>query len=127
MGRKQRQRSVPTSVTVNQEDFDISSFCSGDHMPLQSCALPAEHPTGGSITSSSSRPRLEGLNLAPGNLIRVQSEASLTKTRNGVIDETGLMKTPSPLDDAVSTRNFVYRPGSDKVEEIKMQGKVNRR
>ena len=67
-----------------------------------------------------------GLNLAPGNLIRVQSEASpYDTTRNGVIDETGLIKTPSPLDDG-EHRTFVYRPGSDKVEEIKMQVKDNR-
>ena len=82
-------------TTVNQEDFDISSFCTRrSHAFAAARYLLSIRRRVDHIIEFKTTP--SGLNLAPGNLIRVQSEASpYDTTRNGVIDETGLIKTPA--------------------------------
>lgn len=111
-------------TTVNQEDFDISAFCTRRSHALAaarymlSLRRRVDH-----IVEFKTNPT--GLDLAPGDFIRVESKASpYEEFRNGMIGEDGKIRTPTPLLDG-EHKAYVFKSGADEVEEVILDVKDN--
>ena len=112
-------------TTVNQEDFDISLFCTRrSHAFIAARYMLSLRRRVDHIVEFKTNPT--GLNLAPGDFIRVESEASpYEEFRNGVIGDDGVIRTPTPLDDG-EYKAYVYKAGGEDVEQVLLNVKDNR-
>lgn len=112
-------------TTVNQEDFDISAFCTRrSHAAAVARYMLSLRRRVDHTIEFKTNPT--GLSLAPGDFIRVESTASpYEEFRNGMIGEDGEIRTPSPLEDGEHTA-YVYKGGDDDVREVVLSVKDNR-
>jgi hypothetical protein len=109
--------------TINQEDFDISSFCTRrSHAFAAARYLLSIRRRVDHVIEFKTTPN--GMSVAPGDLIRVTTEASPYENfRNGVVSADGTIRTPTPMPDGVH-RTFVYRgQEGEEVEEVQMEVK----
>lgn len=110
-------------TTVNQEDFDISSFCTRrSHAFAAARYMLSIRRRVDHIVEFKTTPT--GMSVAPGDFIRVTTEASPYENfRNGVISADGTIRTPTPMPDGIH-RTFVYRGREgEEVEEVQMEVK----
>jgi hypothetical protein len=101
-----------------QEVFDLTQFCtSREHaMKVARMMLSVRRRVDHAISFKTTP---FGINLAPGNYIKVVTEsAPYSAVRNGVVSpDDGHVISVSPLKDG-DHRVMAYRPGADAVEEI---------
>ena len=103
-----------------QEPIDMTAFCtSREHaMKVARYMLSVRRRVDHTVSFKTTP---HGINLAPGNYIRVMTEsAPYSATRNGVVDpSTGQVVAAQPLPDG-SHRVMAYRPGADAAEESQL-------
>ena len=102
-------------TTVNQEDYDLSSFCTRRSHAfaaaryMLSIRKRVDHVVEFKTTPS-------GLSLAPGDFIRIDTEmAPYENYQNGIIRSDLRVFAAVPVPDGIN-RMYVYRPGSVSVE-----------
>ena len=112
-------------TTVNQEDFDLSTFCTRrSHAYAVARYMLSIRRRVDHMIEFKTNPT--GLSLAPGDFIRVETEASpYEEFRNGMIDENGYIRTPTPLDDGEHTA-YVYKTDGGDIEEVTLSVKDSR-
>ena len=109
-------------TTVNQEDFDISSFCSRrSHAFAVARYMLSIRRRVDHVIEFLTTPN--GLSVAPGDFIRVESQASPYEVyRNGAVEADGKIRTPTPLADGTH-KAYVYKEGSETVDEMELEVK----
>ena len=110
-------------TTVNQEDFDMSSFCTRrSHAFAAARYMLSIRRRVDHIIEFKTTP--EGAKVAPGDFIRVQTTSSpYEQSRNGVVLADGTIHSPSPMPDG-TYRSFVYQGGEeDQVQEVQLEVK----
>ena len=110
-------------TTVNQEDFDMSSFCTRrSHAFAAARYMLSIRRRVDHIIEFKTTPA--GTGVAPGDFIRVTTQASPYENfRNGVVSADGTIRTPTPMPDGVH-RTFVYRGREgEEVKEVQMEVK----
>lgn len=110
-------------TTINQEDFDMSSFCTRrSHAFAAARYMLSVRRRVDHVVEFKTTP--EGVGVAPGDFIRIDSNGSpYEEFRNGVVLDDGTIRSPSPMPDGIH-RVFVYLGGeSDEVKEMEMEVK----
>jgi len=112
-------------TTVNQEDYDISEFCTRrSHAYVAARYMLSARRRVDHTIEFLTTPT--GLSLAPGDFIRVESQMSPYENfQNGVVRADGSIVSAMQLADGTH-KAYVHRPGSEDVELIDITVKNNR-
>jgi hypothetical protein len=106
-------------TTINQEDFDLSEFCTRrSHAFAVARYMLSTRRRVDHVIEFKTNP--EGLSLAPGDFIRVDTKMSPYENfQNGVVTTEGAVVSPAPIKDGKQMA-YVFRQGTTEVilEEI---------